>query len=200
MVSFCDTYCNGDNGYFENCTFHNLGSAHLTNNASAELRLSNRDTTFVRCQIGADTLKHTSTGGQVLLVKKQTNACTRVKLYDCYFRTYTNDTTRVFLRVNADGDIDRSLTLVSPIFDNFNWDSSNGGALLAVAVATPSGLVSGGINMFNVMLNGVAHGVLLRHLLQPERAHQFILRKPESRRNSQALHSLRMTGISSRWT
>ncbi len=152
-----NVYCvddQGDNLYFENCTFHNLGSAHLTNEASAELRLSGRDNVYVRCQIGADTLKHTSTAGQVVLVKKQTNAATRVKFVDCYFRTYTNDTTRVFVRVAANGDIDRSITFVRPIFDNFNWDASNGGALLAVCVATPSGLVSGGINMFDVMSNG----------------------------------------------
>lgn len=152
-----NVYClddQGANGYFENCTFHNLGSAHLTNNASAEIRLSSQDTTYVNCQIGADTLKHTSTGGQVVLIKKQTTAATRVKFIDCYFRTYTNDTTRVFVRVAADGDIDRSVTFIRPVFDNFNWDTSNGGALLAVCVASASGLVSGGINLFDVMSNG----------------------------------------------
>lgn len=150
-------YCVDDqssNGYFENCTFHNLGSAHLTNANSAALRLSSQDTTYVRCQIGADTLKHTSTGGQELLIKTQTTAATRVKFYDCYFRTYTNDTTRVFIRVAANGAVDRSVTFVRPIFDNFNWDASNGGALLAVAVATPSGFVSGGLNLFDIMCNG----------------------------------------------
>uniref|UniRef100_A0A6M3XW89 Pectate lyase n=1 Tax=viral metagenome TaxID=1070528 RepID=A0A6M3XW89_9ZZZZ len=150
-------YCVDDqssNGYFENCTIHNLGSAHLTNANCAVLRLSSQDTTYVNCQIGADTLKSTVASGQVVLIKKQTTAATRVKLIDCYFRAYTDKTTHVFIRVAANGDIDRSVTLIRPVFDNFNWDASNGGALMAVAVASASGLVSGGINLFDVMLNG----------------------------------------------
>ena len=138
---------------FTNCSFQNLGSAHLTNNAAASLRISSQDTEYWHCSFGQDTLKVTSVGGQQVLIKKETTAATRVRLYDPLFRSYTSDTTHVFLRVSADDDIDRSVTLINPVMNNFNFDASNGGAQLAVAVATPNALVSGGLHIINPAFN-----------------------------------------------
>ena len=145
-------YCVDDqasNTLFKNCTIQNLGSAHLTNANAASLRLSSDTSKYKECTLGQDTLKITSTAGQVVLVKKATTAAKRVVFKDCQFLTYTSDTTHVFVRVSADGDIDRSVTFVNPIFENFNYDASNGGAQLAVCIATPANLVSGGIHVVN---------------------------------------------------
>jgi hypothetical protein len=137
---------------FENCSFENLGSAHLTNASAASLRLSGDTNIYKHCTIGQDTLKVTSTAGQQMLVKAGTDGSTaarRVVFENCIFRSYTSDTTHVFIRVSANGDIDREITLINPVMNNFNFDASNGGALLAVAVATPAGLVSGGLHIVN---------------------------------------------------
>ena len=142
-------YCvddQGTQGLFENCSFQNLGSAHLTNNACASLRLSSDTTFYKHCTIGQSELKITSTGGQQMLVAIASSVPARnITMEDCQFKSYTSDTTHVAIRVNANGDIDRSIRLVNPAFLNFNYDASNGGAQLATAIATPSGLISGGI-------------------------------------------------------
>lgn len=145
-----NVYCVDDqssNALFVNCTIHNLGSAHLTNAAAADLRLSSNGTEYHNCSIGADTLKVTSTAGQKILIAKATTAATRVLFKDCNMRTYTSDTTHSFVRVSADGDIDRFVTFDNPRLENFNTGSQ--GATMAVAMVTPNGLVSGGIHVIN---------------------------------------------------
>ena len=142
-------YCVDDQGVdtlFKNCTIQNLGSAHLTNNAAASLRLASDTALYKECTLGQDTLKVTSTGGQQVLIKANGAAVARrVCFKDCQFQAFTSDTTHVFVRVSANGDIDRYIRFLNPDFMNFNFDASNGGAQLAVAVATPAGLVSGGL-------------------------------------------------------
>ena len=147
-----NVYCVDDQGFaglFKNCTIQNLGSAHLTNNAAASLRLSSDTTLYEDCTIGQDTLKVTSTGGQQVLIAKATTPAKRDAFKNCQFQSYTSDTTHVFVRVSANGDIDRYIRFVNPSFLNFNFDASNGGAQLATAIATPSGLVSGGLMVEN---------------------------------------------------
>ncbi len=146
-------YCfdgQGSQSAFENCTFQNLGSAHLTNNAAASFRL-NEDTSFFKhCTFGQDTLAVTSTGGQQMLIATAgVHAATRCTLEDCVWEAYTTDTTHVFIRVNATGDIDRFIRLVRPAFINFNFDASNGGAQMAVCIASPNTVVSGGFLVEN---------------------------------------------------
>lgn len=142
-------YCFDDQGtdtLIENCTFQNLGSAHLTNNAAASLRIASDTFQYVNSTFGQDTLKITSTGGQqVLIMANGTAVARRGIIKDCQFPSYTSDTTHVAIRVNANGDIDRTIRLVNPAFLNFNYDASNGGAQLATAIATPAGLISGGL-------------------------------------------------------
>ncbi len=152
-------YCFDDQSsqtYFENCTFQNLGSAHLTNNAAASLRLSGDTCLYKHCTIGQDTLKVTSTGGQQMLIKAGADggstAARRCVFENCQFESYTNDTTHVFIRETTTGDIDRYLRLENPRFMNFNFSVSNGGAQLAVAIATNANLVSGGIIVVNPTL------------------------------------------------
>ena len=134
---------------FENCTIQSLGSAHLTNASAASLRVSSDTTIYNNCTIGQDTLKVTSTGGQQVLIAAGSDggatAAHRVIFNNCQFESYTSDTTHVIVRVNANGDIDRFVRFVNPAFLNFNFDASNGGAQLATVMATPVGLVSGGI-------------------------------------------------------
>lgn len=135
----------GNNTYFENCTFHNLGSAHLTNANCAPLILAGGDAFFKYCTIGADTVQSTVASGQTLLIKKGTSgqAATRCIFERCWLMTSTNKTTHAFVRVAADGDIDRFVQFDECSFINF-FTSSNG-ALMAVAAATPSGLTSGNL-------------------------------------------------------
>lgn len=145
-----NVYCVDDqsaNAEFRNCTIQNLGSAHLTNAAAADLRLSSDNTEYHNCSIGGDTLKVTSTAGQRILVSKASTAATRVLFKNCNMRTWTSDTTHAFVRVLADGDIDRFITFDTPRLENFNTGSQ--GATLAVGMVTPNGLVSGGIHVIN---------------------------------------------------
>lgn len=151
-----NVYCfdaQGAQSAFENCTFQNLGSAHLTNNAAASLRLSEDTSFFKHCTIGQDTLKVTSTGGQQMLIAKGASAAaTRCTFEDCVWRAYTSDTSHSMIQVSATGDIDREIRLVRPAFLNFNYDASNGGAQMAVAITSPNTLVSGGFLVENPSL------------------------------------------------
>lgn len=133
----------GNNTLYKNCSFHNLGSAHLTNANAAPLILAGGDVEFHECNIGEDTLQSTVASGQTLLIKKgsSSQAATRCLFEKCIFRAYTNKTTHAFVRVAADGDIDRDVGFKDCDFINF-YTSSNG-ALMAVAFASASGLTSG---------------------------------------------------------
>lgn len=133
----------GNNSLYVNCSFHNLGSAHLTNVSAASLILAAGDAEFHECTIGADTLQSTVASGQQMLIKKGTSsqAATRCLFEKCVFRLFTSQTTSAFVRVAADGDIDRDIGFKDCDFINFK--TSSDGALLAVAVASASGLASG---------------------------------------------------------
>lgn len=133
----------GANTYFENCDFENLGSAHLTNASAGSLILAGAESIYVNCTIGVSTLKHTVASAQEMLISKGTSAqaATRCIFKDCRFQAWTSQTTHVFVRVAADGDIDRDIEFDNCRFVNFNPGSQ--GATMAVAIATPSGLVSG---------------------------------------------------------
>lgn len=152
-------YCLDDQSsqtYFENCTIQNLGSAHLTNASAASLRLSGDTCLYKHCTIGQDTLKITSTAGQQMLILAGADggatAAHRVVFENCQFESYTSDTTHAFIRVTANGAIDRYVRLENPRFMNFNFDASNGGAQLAVAIASTNSLISGGIIVVNPTL------------------------------------------------
>lgn len=133
----------GANTYFENCDIENLGSAHLTNASAASLILAAAESIYKNCTIGVNTLKHTVASGQEVLIAKGTSAraATRCIFDHCRFQAWTSQTTHVFIRVAADGDIDRDLEFDDCRFVNFNPGSQ--GATMAVAVATPASLVSG---------------------------------------------------------
>lgn len=135
----------GNNSLYINCSFQNLGSAHLTNANAAALILAAGDAEFHSCNIGADTLQSTVASGQTLLIKKGTSAqaATRCLFEKCIIRGYTSQTTYAFVRVAADGDIDREVMFKDCDFINFK--TSSNGATLAVAVASASGLASGGM-------------------------------------------------------
>jgi len=133
----------GNNTLYKNCTFHAIGSGHLSNANAASLILAGGDTEFVECNIGGDTLQSTVASGQTLLIKKGSSAqaATRCLFKECIVRAYTSQTTHAFVRVAADGDIDREVLFDDCKFLNF-YTSSNG-AVMAVAIASASGLVSG---------------------------------------------------------
>ena len=139
----------GNNSLFLNCTIHNLGSAHLTNASSAPLILAGGDSEYIACNIGSDTLQSTAVSGQTVLVAKGTSAqaATRCIFKDCTFRSFTSQTTHVFFRVSADGDIDRNILIDSPKFLNFN--SGSQGATLAAAVSASASLTSGSVLVIN---------------------------------------------------
>ncbi len=126
----------GANSLYKNCSFQNLGSAHLTNANAAPLILAASDAEFHNCNVGADTLQSTVASGQTLLIKKGTSAraATRCLFKECLFRAYTNKTTYAFVRTAAEGDIDRDVSFKDCDFLNFT--TANNGALMAVAVAS----------------------------------------------------------------
>lgn len=126
---YCVDVNGGDYNTFENCTFHNLGSAHLTNNAAAALALNGAsDSEFINCTIGHDTSKVSSTGGQVCLIAGATD---RTTFTDCMFRAYTSDTTHVFVNVTAEG------SNILNLFRNCAFvNYVNQGCTLAVAMKT----------------------------------------------------------------
>lgn len=134
----------GANTYFENCDFENLGSAHLTNNAAASLILAGAESIYKNCTLGEDTLLITSTGGQAVLIKKGTSAraATRCVFENCIFQTYTSDTTHVFVRVNAAGDVDRYVSFDDCKFMNTGAGATSG-VSLAVVAATPGSMAGG---------------------------------------------------------
>lgn len=144
----------GSNSVYKNCSFQNLGSAHLTNASAAPLILATSDGEFHNCNIGADTLQSTVASGQVLLISKgsSSHAATRVLFENCILRAYTNKTTHAFVRVGADGDIDRDVGFKNCDFINFY--TSSDGALMAVAVASASGLTSGQMWLNNPVVVG----------------------------------------------
>lgn len=88
--------------FFKNCTFHNLGSAHLTNANAAPLCIDGAsDVELENCTIGTDTLKMTASGGQVLLI---TGATTRVTLRDCLIRLWTSQTNYTMVNIVGNGN------------------------------------------------------------------------------------------------
>jgi len=116
----------GSTGYFENCTFHNLGSAHLTNANAAALHLTADDVEFVECELGADTVKMTASGGQVV---KMDGASTRAIFRDCLFRVWSSQTNYTLFNLVGDGSNNLQL------FKNCSFSNRvNGGVTLAVAV------------------------------------------------------------------
>lgn len=139
----------GNNSLYKNCSIQNLGSAHLTNVNAAPLILAAGDAEFHECNIGADTLQTTVASGQVLLIKKGSSgqAATRCLFNNCIFRVYTSQSTTAFVRVAADGDIDRDVTFRN--CELLNFKTSSGGTTMAVAVASASGLTSGSMYFAN---------------------------------------------------
>lgn len=136
----------GEATMYDNCSFHNLGSAHLTNAACAPVVLAGDGSMFKDCEIGADTLQSTVASGQVILIDGIGSAQAKRCMFDnCNVLAYTNKTTHAFVRVAADGDIDRFVRFKNCSFYNF-YTSSNG-ALMAVAFASASGLTSGIISV-----------------------------------------------------
>lgn len=133
----------GTNSFYQNCSFHNLGSAHLTNANAAPLILATGDGEFHNCTVGADTLQSTVAAGQTMLIKKGTSsqAATRCLFEKCVFRAYTSQSTHAFVRVAADGDIDRDIGFKDCDFINFK--TSSDGTTMAVAIVSASGLASG---------------------------------------------------------
>lgn len=147
----------GNNGLYKNCSFQNLGSAHLTNANSAPLILAAGDTEFHECNIGADTLQSTAASGQVLLIKKGTSgqAATRCLFNKCLFRAYTSQTTHVFVRTAAEGDIDRDIVFKDCDFVNFF--TVNNGVKMAVAVASSATSDGGNTYYSGCVAFGVTH-------------------------------------------
>lgn len=137
------------NSLFLNCSFHNLGSAHLTNANAAPLILAGNDSEYHNCNIGADTLQYTASAGQVILIKKGSNAtpATRCLFNNCILRTFTSQTNYAFVRVAAEGDIDRDV-----VFRNcemLNFLTAANGALMAVAVVASTTMDGGGMYFSN---------------------------------------------------
>jgi len=132
--------------YWENCDIEALGSAHLTNNAAASLKLGGNECIYKNCTIGQDTLLVTSTGGQQLLVTNRGSASTkstRCRFENCLFQSYTSDTTHVFARFAATS-VDRYIS-----FDNCEFVNTvigTSAVTLAVAIATDAG-VAGSVNV-----------------------------------------------------
>lgn len=139
----------GNNSLYKNCSFQNIGSAHLTNVNAAALILAAGDAEFHECNIGADTLQSTVASGQTLLIKKGTSAqaATRCLFNKCILRAYTSQSTYAFVRISADGDIDREVFFRD--CELINFKTSSNGTTMAVAVASASGLASGGMYFSN---------------------------------------------------
>ena len=144
----------GNNTYCEDCTFHNLGSAHLTNASAADLILAGGDSIYKNCEIGQDTLQRTVASGQSILISKGSSAqaATRCIFDHCFISHYSSQTTAVFVRVGAAGDIDRYVLFKNCSFLNFV--TSSDGAQMAVAVYTPAGFTSGLILLENPFTYG----------------------------------------------
>ena len=116
-----------NNTLFVNCSFQNLGSAHLTNANAAPLCLTGaEDSEFVNCTIGEDTLKSTVASSQVCLI---TGAVTRTTFIGCLFRQYTSQSTAVMVNIVGNGSNNLQL------FRNCAFvNRVNGGTTTAVAV------------------------------------------------------------------
>jgi len=144
----------GNNTYFEDCTMHNLGSAHLTNASAADLILAGGDSIYKNCEIGQDTLQRTVASGQSILISKGTSAqaATRVIFDRCFISHYSSQTTGVFVRVAADGDIDRYVLFKDCSFLNFK--TSSDGAQMAAVISTNASLVSGLVLIENAFTYG----------------------------------------------
>jgi len=123
--------------YFENCTFNNLGSAHLTNANCAPLALvAAEDSEFKNCTMGTNTVKMTASGGQVVLIS---GATTRSIWTDCLFQVITSQTNYTMLNIAGNGNNDLQLFRRCAFINRIN-----GGATAAVAVksdATTAGIV-----------------------------------------------------------
>lgn len=123
--------------YFENCTFNNLGSAHLTNANCAPLGIvAGGDHEFKNCTFGSNTLKMTASGGQVVLLS---GAVTRTIWTNCLWMVLTSQTNYTMVNISGDGSNDMQLFRGCAFLNRVN-----GGATAAVAVksgATTAGLV-----------------------------------------------------------
>ena len=136
----------GANGYFENCTIQNLGSAHLTNVLAASLHLTADDVEFKNCTIGTDTLKSTVAAAQVVLMD---GASTRATFTDCLFRVFSSQTTVTLFSLAGNGSNNLQL-FRNCIFAN----RVNGGATAAVAVKS-DGTTAGDVLFHYCTASGV---------------------------------------------
>ena len=145
----------GNSTYYEDCTFHNLAAQHLTTAGAAALILAGGDTIFKNCEIGADTVQTSVASAQSILISKGTSAqaATRAIFDRCWISANTSQTTQAFVRVGADGDIDRYVHFKNCSFINFK--TSSNGATLANAFVTAAGLVSGLLLVEDPKLFGV---------------------------------------------
>ena len=135
----------GSDTVYSNCSFEAGGSAQLTATGGCALLLQGDSSRFVQCRIGEDTLPNTVANQVVLIQKSATAQCKRNVFQNCLFRTYTSATTHVFVRLIADGDLDRDIIFDDCTFSNFYTGSD--GALMAVAIATLTGFTSGVIRV-----------------------------------------------------
>ena len=137
----------GSDNVYMNCSFEAGGSAQLTATGGCALLLQGDSSRFVQCRIGEDTLPNTVANQVVLIQKSATAQCKRNVFQNCLFRTYASagNTTHVFVRLIADGDLDRDVIFDDCTFSNFYTGSD--GALMAVAIATLTGFTSGVIRV-----------------------------------------------------
>jgi hypothetical protein len=117
----------------ENCSIQSLGSAQLTSASGSALHLAGDTSEYRDCQIGDDTVIQT-VAGKVIDISTINGAVARRSVFrNCIVRTWASpaQTTHVFVKVNANGDIDREVLFKNCTFENFN---NSTGATLAVGV------------------------------------------------------------------
>lgn len=125
-------YDNSPNGLVvENCSIHSLGAAQLTATGGCALQAEGDGSTYINCQIGADTILNT-VANQVVKLSAVASKAKRTVFQNCYFYTYSSASTHVFFRASA-FSIERYVLINGGMMANY---TGAGATTLAVAIAS----------------------------------------------------------------
>jgi len=122
----------------EDCSIHALGAAQLTAVTGSALKLEGDGSTYVNCQLGADTLPNT-VANQVIDMRATAAKAKRCLFVNCRAYTLSSANTHVFVRAAA-SSIERYV-----IFDRCSMHNYTGGGGTTLAVAVASAADADGI-------------------------------------------------------
>lgn len=126
----------GEANSYYNCSFHNLAAQHLTDAGAAPLLLAGDGSTFRECEIGADTVQVTVASGHTILVDKILGGQAKRCIFDrCTIQHFGNKATHNFIKVDAEGDLDRYVLFRECQFINF---ANSSGATITDAIEVPA--------------------------------------------------------------